>query len=94
MKLKKSDIKKMLPILKQYDVVRADVFGSYARGDATQKSDLDLLVEMKGRKSLLDLSSLKLDLQDNLKKNVDVVTYRSIYPPLKSHIYKDTVSIL
>jgi predicted nucleotidyltransferase len=44
-----------LDILRKHDVKRASLFGSVVRGEATEDSDIDLLVEFEGRKSLLDL---------------------------------------
>jgi uncharacterized protein len=92
-KLKKIQVQ-ILPILHRYDVVKAGIFGSFAAGDFHSNSDLDLLVEFQGRKSLLDLVGLKLDLEDILHRPVDVVTYRSIYPKLKKRILKQEIRIL
>ncbi len=93
----KSDISEIrriiVPILKKNGVVKAGIFGSYARGEATKKSDVDVLIQFKGRKSLLDLVGVKLDIQDKLKKNVDVLTYNSIHPLLKDIILKEEVRI-
>ena len=86
---------KALPILKRYNVVRAGIFGSYARGDNKKNSDIDILIEVKGRKfSLFDLVGLKIDLENKLKTKVDVLTYKSIYPPLKETILSEEVKIL
>ena len=54
------------------------VFGSVARGEADEKSDVDFLVEMEPGRSLLDLGGLLMDLQDVLGRNVDVVTERCL----------------
>lgn len=51
--------------------------GSVVRGEATEDSDIDLLVEFEGRKSLLDLVGLKLDLEDTFHREFDVLTYDS-----------------
>lgn len=85
---------KVLPILKNADVVRSSIFGSYARGDMIKESDLDILVEFKGKKNLLDLVGLQLALEKALEKKVDVLTYRSLYPPLWEIIEKEQVKIL
>jgi len=85
---------KIMPVLKKYDVKKASFFGSFARGEATPKSDIDLLIEFKGRKSLLDLSGLKIELEELLKRKVDVLTYKSIYPLLKDRILKEQETIL
>ena len=87
--------RKALPILRRHDVKRAAIFGSFARGDANPKSDVDFLIEYKGKnKSLLDLVGLKLDLEETLARKVDVITYRSIYWRLRDHILAEQVVIL
>lgn len=85
--------KKIIPILKKNGVVRASVFGSFARGEATPESDVDILIELTKNKSLLDLIHLKNELEDLLKQKVDLITYNSVHPLLKKYIYKDEVKI-
>ncbi len=86
------DIKrKILPTLMQFDVVKASVFGSQVRGEATSTSDLDLLVEFSGKKSLFDLVNLKLALEELLRCKVDVLTYNSIHPLIKDTILSEEV---
>ncbi|MBU7048271.1 MAG: nucleotidyltransferase domain-containing protein [Theionarchaea archaeon] len=46
------------------------------RGEATEDSDIDLLVEFEGEKSLLDLAGLKIELEEILGKKVDVLTFK------------------
>jgi len=65
-----------------------------ARGEASEDSDVDLLVEFEGRKSLLDLIGLKLNLEDNLNRKFDVLTYDSLHPLLKERILKAQVAML
>ncbi|OGJ50970.1 hypothetical protein A2335_03460 [Candidatus Peregrinibacteria bacterium RIFOXYB2_FULL_32_7] len=79
----------IVKILKKHDVVKAALFGSYARGEQTKKSDIDILIEFKGRKSLFDLVDLKFDLEENLEKKIDLVTYNGISPFLKDIILKE-----
>lgn len=79
----------IIPILKKYDIIKASLFGSIVRGEATEKSDIDILVEFKEGRTLLDLVGLKLELEDIFKKKVDVLTYNSINPRLKKYILKD-----
>jgi len=73
-------------ILAKHDVKKAALFGSILRNDFAKDSDIDLLVEFKGRKSLLDLIRLKLELQELLGRKVDVLTYNSLHPLLKDKI--------
>ena len=63
------------------------IFGSVARGDAGESSDIDLLVDMEHGRSLLDRSELIADLQDLLGRKVDVVTEQGIYWLLKRRIF-------
>ncbi len=83
----------IVPILKAHDVRRSALFGSFARGEETAESDIDLLIEFKGKKSLLDLVDLKIELKEALHKNVDLVTYRSVSPLLKEKIQKEAIQI-
>lgn len=84
----------VIPILKKNGVKKAGIFGSYARGEAKKRSDVDLLIQFKERKSYFDLISLEEELYKKLKKKVDLITYKSIHPYLKNYILKDEVRIL
>ena len=56
-------------------VAVAAVFGILAKGEESRESDVDILVEFETRKSLLDLAGLKIELEENLGRKVDVLTY-------------------
>ena len=86
--------KRILGILESHGVAKAALFGSIVRGEMTNESDIDLLIEFAGRKSLLDLVGLKLDLQERLGKKVDVLTYKSIHPLLRDKILSEQEIIL
>ena len=80
--------------LKQNDVSRASFFGSLVRGELTDDSDIDILVDFKGKKSLLDLVGLKQELEDVLRRKVDVLTYKSLHPLLKDKILSEQEVII
>ena len=86
--------KKVLPILKKYGVKRAGIFGSVVRGEETEKSDIDILVEIEGRVSLLDFVGLKLELEEALGRKVDLGEYSTIKPIIKEQILSEAVAIL
>ena len=89
------EIKKtLIDLLRKHEVKKAALFGSIVRGEATEESDIDLLIEFEGRKSLLDLAGLKLDLQQLLRRRVDVLTYKSLHPLLKERILSEQEVIL
>lgn len=86
--------RKILPILKKYGVTRAGIFGSVVRGEAREESDIDILVEIESRMSLLDFVGLKLELEEALGKPVDLGEYSEIKPIIKEQILKEEVPIL
>ncbi|MGC8832135.1 MAG: type VII toxin-antitoxin system MntA family adenylyltransferase antitoxin [Thermoproteota archaeon] len=85
---------KILPILKRYGIRRASIFGSFAREEEREDSDIDILVEFEGERSLLDLVGLKMDLEEALGRKVDVLTYKSLHPLLKDRILREQKIIL
>ena len=71
---------KVLPIIQKYRIPAMYLFGSYARGDATEESDIDFLVDTTGTNltSLLSLGALYCDLEEVFDKRVDLITIRAI----------------
>jgi len=69
------------------------VFGSVARGTASEASDLDLLVEMEPGRSLLDLVALNQDLEDALGRPVDVVTEGGLSPYIRDKILAEAIAL-
>ena len=70
------------------------VFGSAARGEADEESDLDLLVEMEPGRSLLDHAALWLELQEVLGRRVDVVSDRGIKARIRERVLREAVLLL
>lgn len=83
----------ILPILKRYNISRAGVFGSYVRNENREDSDVDILVELKDKISLLKFVRIKLDLEDALNKKVDLVEYKAIKPRLRERILSEEIRI-
>jgi len=78
------------PVFEKYGLQYAGLFGSYARGDATPESDIDIMVK-KGNKelSLFDYLHLRDELSDIFQKRVDVVSESAIIPYFKEYIFAD-----
>ncbi len=85
---------KIAPVLRRYGVKRAAIFGSYVRGEERKDSDIDILVEFEGDKSLLDLAGLKIELEETLGRGVDVLTYDSLHPLLRDRILSEQKVII
>jgi len=89
-----SEIKqKIRPILQKYGIKKAGVFGSVARGEA-QTNDIDLLVKIDQKISLLDFVGIQQELEDELNMKVDLVEYDSLKSALKEDILKEEVPVL
>jgi len=84
---------KILPILHKHDIKRAGIFGSVATGNVTPGSDIDILVELGTPISLLDFVGIKLELEDALKKKVDLVEYEALKVGLKENILNEEIRI-
>lgn len=90
----KSIKNRILPILKYHDVKRAALFGSCVKGTMKRNSDVDILVDIKKDISLLDFVGIKLELEEALKRKVDLVEYSTIKPLLRERILQEQVKIL
>jgi uncharacterized protein len=73
----------------RYPVGNPRVFGSVARGEDDEKSDLDLLVDPLENTSLFDLAGLELELSDLLGVRVDVLTPGGIKPRIADAVHRD-----
>ncbi len=94
-KTKLSTLKKIIvPILRRNNVVRAGIFGSYARGEEKKRSDVDILIRFRGKKNLLDVIRLEREIKTSLGRKVDLLTYNSLHPLLKGRILEEEVRIL
>lgn len=69
------------------------IFGSFARSENQQDSDLDILVEFQNTANLLDIIGAEIELSEILNMKVDLVTKRAIPPRLISHIERDLKNI-
>jgi predicted nucleotidyltransferase len=69
------------------------VFGSRARGEAGESSDLDLLVTLGEGRSLLDLIGFKQDLEDLVHRPVDVVTEQALSPYLRERVLSEAIPL-
>jgi len=85
---------KIIKILKKYNIKKAGLFGSYIRGEQKESSDIDILIQPAKDMSLLDISGLKIELENVLGKKVDIISYKYIHPYLKDRILKNEIKII
>jgi predicted nucleotidyltransferase len=89
-KEKRADI---LALAAKHGARNVRVFGSVARGDADEQSDIDFLVQMEPGRSLLDLGGLQYDLEQLLGCRVDVVTEQGLKARLREKILGEAVTL-
>ncbi len=86
--------KKIVDVLTPFNPERIGIFGSYARGEETRDSDLDILVSFSKPINLLQFVRLEIELSEKLGVKVDLVTERAVHPRLRKYIDQDLKMIL
>jgi predicted nucleotidyltransferase len=84
---------KITPILKSAGAKRASLFGSYARGEQTKESDIDVLIEPSDTMTLFSMARLQRQLQEATGTKVDIVTYDSLHQRMRPYVMKDAIEI-
>ena len=77
----------------KYKIKELGIFGSFVKADQKEKSDVDMLVSVKGPLSLLGLVHLENVLKELIKMKVDLVPKEDLRPELKGKILKETIYI-
>jgi predicted nucleotidyltransferase len=91
--LKKKIRESIVAILSRYDAERIAIFGSYARGEARDNSDIDILVRFARPKSLIQIVQIEDEIRKSIHMNVDLVTEKAVSPHLAGTIHRDEVVI-
>jgi uncharacterized protein len=89
--LLKEKREEILAIAAKYGAYNVRVFGSVARGEATDKSDVDFLVEIEQGRTLLDQISLIQNLEDLLGRKVDVAEPDNLHKFIKDRVLKEAI---
>lgn len=79
------------PIAARHGVARVRLFGSYARGEATENSDVDFRVDCGQISDLFGMGALYADLQEKLQKPLDIVTTEGLDADFLARIQPDEV---
>lgn len=90
LKDKRDDI---LRIAARHGASNVRIFGSVARDEATEESDVDFLVELEPDRSLLDHAALMVDLEELLGRRVDVATERGLKPSFRERVLGEAVRL-
>jgi predicted nucleotidyltransferase len=80
-------------IKKQYRVNQIELFGSNIRGQQTESSDIDILVDFAEEADLFDLTGLAIFLEEELQRKVDVVPKRALREEIRESILKEAINV-
>jgi len=80
-------------ILKRYKAKKIELFGAIVRGEQSESSDVDLLVEFEEGADLFDLTGLAIFLEEELGRKVDVVPKRVLREELRQSVLKEAVPV-
>ena len=83
----------ILRIAAEHGAREVRVFGSMARGEADEESDIDFLVELETGRSLMDLGGLQMELESLLGRRVDVVTARGLKARIRDRVLREAVPV-
>jgi uncharacterized protein len=83
------DTEAVAELCERNDIHRLRVFGSFARGEETESSDLDLIADFSRRKSLIDLVRIEREFADRFGRSVDLLTEASLSPYLRERILQE-----
>jgi predicted nucleotidyltransferase len=83
----------ILRVAARHGARKVRVFGSVARGEADETSDVDFLVELEPGRTLFDLGGLLMDLRDLLGRDVDVVTERGLKTRIRTRVVQEAVAL-
>ena len=85
--------KKIDPVCRHYGVDKVFLFGSYARGEATEQSDIDLRVDLGDMLRGLDVAGFYADMEDALGRRVDIMTTRQLPKKFLQSIRSEEIQV-
>lgn len=84
----------IVPVLQRYAVKHAAIFGSLAKGNLTENSDIDLLIEPASGFTLFNMLQMEEDIAKLTNRKIDIVEYRALKPSIKKEVELTAIAIL
>ena len=91
--LRRSKRDTILQLARKHGARNLPVFGSVARGEHSDSSDIDFLVDLDPDRTLMDLGGLLMDLEEMLELRVDVATEETLRPKVRNQALRDAVPL-
>jgi len=93
MRIDENKIDKIIGLCAKYEPKKIGMFGSYARNEANDESDLDILISFQGKINFFEIAGLEQELEEELNMNIDLITEKSLNPMIAEYILDDLVVI-
>ncbi len=90
---KKELYQNLKEFLSKKNIKRAAVFGSYARNEETEQSDIDLLLETQGL-TMFDILRIEDELQVLCQRKIDVVEFKAVKPSIQKYVFANLVELI
>ncbi|WDF55342.1 nucleotidyltransferase family protein [Mucilaginibacter sp. KACC 22063] len=84
----------IVPVLKRFDIKRAAIFGSVAKGSETLESDIDLLIEPSEGFTLFSMLQLESEISRQTNRKVDIVEFQALKTSIRNEVMQSAISIL
>jgi uncharacterized protein len=84
----------ILDVTQRINPTYVGIFGSFARGDQNEKSDMDILIDYQSSLDLLEIIDIENELSEMLGVKVDLITQKSLNALLKPYIEKDLIQLM
>ncbi|KAA0990789.1 nucleotidyltransferase family protein [Dyadobacter aurulentus] len=92
--MKKPELyKNLTSYLLQKKITRAAIFGSFARNEENDESDIDLLIEGNNL-TMFDILRIEDELGSIYNRKIDLVEYKAVKPSIQRHIFKDLIQLI
>ena len=93
MKAIRNKEKDIIRLCKERPVTFLGVFGSYARNDQTQDSDIDVLIDYTKEMSYFDMCDFREDLEVLLEKRIDLVPRKTLKASIQNNVFRDLIVV-
>lgn len=84
----------IVPVLKKYEIKRAAIFGSFAKGIHTTESDLDLLIEPTNGFTMYKMLQLESEIARMIERKIDIVEFSALKLSIRNEVLQSAVTIL
>lgn len=83
----------IIPLMERHSITRCAIFGSYARGDETERSDIDLLFSIEKHMTLEEWDAMEKEFETTLEKHVDFIEFGTFSKRVEAEVMKEAIML-